>query len=577
MPDDQTQTFLTVPDSEGVTQLDLLPPSSRLLCPSCWCTTDLEDASWCPSCGRPPPADGWPSMPCTFRNRYTFLEQIERNARSAVFRAISLGAASEAQVLVKVVRDDGAAEAAAATKKAFRREAAVAGLLSDESASFAGVRGSDSEDPAYLALELAPWPTLDAVLTRAGALSSRDVACIGVEILRGVAYLEKQRLVHGSLIPESISITRREDQEFEVKIAGAGADPPKPEELLSGAKRGFQHISPEQWAGEPPSTSSDIYMVASMLWELATGKAPHPLLEPPASTGERLAEMREEVQRPDSLPEELHALLESALRFNPADRSVPGEGLLSAGVERELQRFLAESSRRRDRERQKLDGVSLALADVRDQLAPYAELLGRADEIEAELTCLREDPASAPVTREEVESLQARLREILSAVEAQKPAAEVVSEWPSTPPSSRPRLDTGPSWKSSIVPALVALIAGLAIGFGLGHAGSDSSAAAAPAGSISPARVSPSGDSAARLPVASAAVSARPPASAAASAAATSSARAAPVAAPSATSLPVAVPTVHARSPRPSEQPREEPAGDPDSEPKAAPEQADPY
>ncbi len=574
MADEQAQTLLIVPGTEGTPQNDRLRPTSpALLCPSCWCATDLEGASWCPSCGRPPPAEGWPSMPCSFRNRYTFLEQIACSDGAAVFRAVSLGAASEAEVLVKVVRDDGASEAAAVTKKAFRREAAVASLLSDDSASFAGVRGTDSEDPAYLALELVPWPTLDVVLARAGALSSREVACIGIEIFRAVGHLEKQRLVHGYLIPENIHIARRDDQEYEIKIAGAGADPPKPGERLGGPTSGWAHLSPEQWAGEPPSTSSDIYMVASVLWELATGTAPHPLSDQPVSTGERLSELRDDLQRPDTLPEELYDLLEGALRFNPADRSAPGEGLLTAGIERDLQRFLSDSSRRRDRARQKLDGVSLALADVRDQLAPFAELLGRTDEIDAELQRLREDPESAPLTSAEVEALQARLREILTAVEAQRPTDSVVNEvneWPSTPPSSRPRLDTGPSLKAYIVPALVALIAGFGLGFGVGHAGNESNTAAA-AGSASAARLSPSAERA-PLPLASAVASSRP------AAAASSSARTEPVAASAtATPLPSALPAAPPRSPRPRAQPKEEPPIDPDGEPKPAPEQADPY
>ena len=509
-------------------------------------------------------------MPCSFRNRYTFLEQIACNDGAAVFRAVSLGAASDAQVLVKVVRAEGASEAAAVTKKAFRREAAVAGLLGDDSASFVGVRGTDSEDPAYLALELVPWPTLDVVLARAGVLSSREIASIGIEIFRAVGYLEKLRLVHGHLIPENIHVVRREDQEYEIKIAGAGADPPKPGERLGGPTNGWAHLSPEQWAGEPPSTSSDIYMVASMLWELATGTAPHPLSDQPVSTGERLAELRDDLQRPDTVPEELHDILESALRFNPIDRGAPGEGLLTAGIERDLQRFLSEASRRRDRARQRLDGVSLALADVRDQLAPFAELLGRADEIEAELRRLREDPESAPVTSAEVEALQARLREILSAVEAQRPTDSVMNQWPGAPPSSRPRLDTGPGLKSYFVPALVASIAGFALGFGVGRAGNDSNTATTPVGSASAARLAPSAERA-LLPLASAVASSRP----VASAVATSSARAEPVAASAArTPLPSAVPP---RSPRPSTQPKEEQPIDPYGEPKPALEQADPY
>jgi len=146
-------------------------------------------------------------MPCSFRGRYTFLEQLECSARVAVLRALSVGAAGGSQVIVKVVRDDGGTEAAALTKKAFRREAAVAGLLSDESLAFFAVRGTDSEDPAYLALEHVPWPTLDAYFAQVGIFSRRQVACLGIEILQGVGCLEKQRLVHGNLVPKNLPVS----------------------------------------------------------------------------------------------------------------------------------------------------------------------------------------------------------------------------------------------------------------------------------------------------------------------------------------------------------------------------------
>ena len=578
MLDDQTQTFFIVPDPDGTALTVRRRPSlSRLLCTSCWCATDLEDASWCPACGRPPPAYGWSSMPYTFRNRYTFTDLLECDASVAVFRASSFGAAGETQVIVKVVRDDGASEAAAVTKKAFRREAAASGLLSDDSTSFTGVCGTDSEDPAYLALEHVPWPTLDTILARAVVLPPREVACLGIEILQAVACMERQRLVHGNLIPRNVHVSLRADESYSVKIAGAGMDPPRPEALVVGPKSDCVHLSPEQWAGEPPSTSSDVYMVASLLWELATGQVPHPVSNHAFTSAERLFELREDLQKPDEMPDELHDILARALRFNPVDRSAPvpfradpGESLLAAGVERELRDYLAESLRQQEHARRKLEGMTRELTDLHERLAPLGRLVHRAGDIDAKLQLLLEEPAESSATSARVNELRGRLRELASDVEEQRTTLTTVEEWPSSPPDAASKR----SLKSYVLPVLVAAIAGFALGFGVGHAGTDNAVWTAPSSlASSSARPPPSSNTAPHLPLASVTA---PPAPTA-SASATSTARAEPTAAPpagilspSGATLPVPTAVVPANRPRPlPKDPYDEPkpASEPDDEP----------
>jgi serine/threonine protein kinase len=579
MLDDQAQTFFIVSDPDGTALTVRRRPSlSRLLCTSCWCATDLEDASWCPACGRKPPVYGWSSMPYTFRNRYTFTELLECDASVAVFRANSFGAAGDTQVIVKVVRDDGASEAAALTRKAFRREAAAAGLLSDDSAFFTGVCGTDSEDPAYLALEHVPWPTLDAILAKAGVLSPREVACLGVEILQAVGCMERQRLVHGNLSPENIHVSLRADQSYSVKIAGAGMDPPRPVDLLVGPKSACAHLSPEQWAGDPPNTSSDIYMVASVLWELATGEAPHPLSNQALSSAERLFELREDLQKPEAMPSELHDILARALRFNPAERGAPassragsGEGLLAAGVERELRDFLSESLRQQEHARRKLEGMTRDLDELHERLAPLGRLVNRAVELDAKLRQLLEEPAESSATSARVNDLRGRLRELASDVEEQRPTLTPDEEWPATPPDATARR----SLKSYVLPTLVAAIAGFSFGYGAGHSRANSPSWTTPSSSASAASPSPSGDTAPRPALTSATASPAPVAPAAATA--TSSARAVIPAAPAAGTLSpsgatVAAPTVFVPANRPRPLPRDpydepKPAAEPDDEP----------
>ena len=580
MLDDQAQTFLIVLDPDGTAQTVRRRPSPTvLLCTSCWCATDLEDASWCPACGRPPPAHGWSSLPYSFRNRYTFTGRLECDASTAVFHATSFGAAGDTQVIVKVVRDDGASNAAALTRKAFRREAAASGLLSDDSTSFIGVCGTDSEDPAYLALEHVPWPTLDTYLAQEGVLSSRQVACLGIEILRAVGCLEKQRLVHGNLVPKNIHVSRNDDGSYSLKIVGAGTDPPQPDDLARGPKSAWAHLSPEQWAGDAPSTSSDIYMVASMLWELATGKAPHPLSNHAVSIAERLSDLREDVQEPETMPAELHDVLARALRFDPADRGAhahlraePREGLLAAGVERELHDYLAESSRQQEHVRRKIEGMAREIGDLHERLAPLGRLVNRAVEIEATLRRLLEAQAEPSITSARVNDLRGKLRELASEVEEQRPTLTTVDEWLATP-SSPPDAAPSRSLKKYVLPTLIAAIAGFSLGFGVSLAGNGSFSWSAPASSASSAPQSPSGDTAPRLPLASTNASPAP----AGSAPATSSARTEPPAAPpaGASSLPSStspVPTAsapttwpRARSKDPYDEPR--PAPDPEDDP----------
>lgn len=509
MPDLRMQTLPIFPDAAGpeLNRTQPLGPKS-LLCTSCWYATERGAASSCSACGRPPPVSGWPSLPYSFRNRYAFIAQTECNAIRAVFLARSLGGAAWQQVIVKVARGDAAPE----SKKAFRREATVAGLLSDNSTTFVGVLGTDNEDPAYIALEHVPWPTLDDLLAQSGVRSSLEVARVGIAILRGVGCLEKQRLVHGNLVPRNVHVSRRDDDTYDIKIAGAGADPPKPEDPLIGAHSSHSYMSPEHWAGEPLSTASDIHMVASILWELATGQLPFPLLDGPPSSAERLSDLREGPQKPAKMPDELYAILARALSFDPADRVsrasqdvMTGENTLAATVEKELQRFLSESSKRQGTARQKLERMSIALADVREQLAPFGGLIGRVQELDAAMRRLGNEPDESKMTSSEVDALGETMREIAAAVDVRiDHGASGRNSVAIESPSSRPNAVSGRSLRSYVLPGLVTALAGFLIGLGVGRAGTDSpspTALPAPDLSVAPA---PSGAPAPRVSSASA-------------------------------------------------------------------------
>lgn len=478
-------------------------PARVLLCTSCWYATERAETSECPACGRPAPAAGWPAMPYPFRNRYTLTDQVECTATAAVFRALPFGATTGPQVVVKVARGDGTPDSVSVAKKAFRREARVADALSDESPAFLGLRGRDDDDPAYIALEQVSWPTLEGLLAQSGALPPQEVARIGVAILSAVSCLEKQRLVHGNLVPRNIHVHRQRDESYEVKIAGAGSEPPKPETPALSPKIFHAYMSPEQWSGDAPSTASDIYAVASVLWELVAGDVPHPPSDHPISSAKRLSELRGDLTRPDALPKDLYAILARALSFDSAHRRFPLEdgarsaaASLAASFEGELRRFLSETSQHEENARQGLEEMSNLVATVRERLTPIAKLIARAEELDAALRRLR-DPSEGKPTLPKTTELRQELRELRAAVDAELSEAPAIrTSGTSQPKNVLPREEDqneeddatrSPSegirarWRLvHLLPALGAALAGFLIGLGMGRSGRDDAAPPSP-------------------------------------------------------------------------------------------------
>ena len=179
-------------------------------------------------------------------------------------------------------------------------------MLSEHAKYFVGFRGSDFAEPAYLALEFVEWPTLKAMRQDVGTLSPIDVTSLGIEILRGVRWMERRRMVHRDLKPENIFAERTEGG-FQVKIADLGVwidSGESADTSLFGTGDSMRlagtpsYMSPEQMRGEILTSASDLHMVASVLWELATGSVPYPMRS--GSLLDTLRERGERIRSPAS-------------------------------------------------------------------------------------------------------------------------------------------------------------------------------------------------------------------------------------------------------------------------------------
>lgn len=357
-------------------------PSGSFVCPACW-QLFAGDLRACPDCASTRPAAGWPSMPCAFRGRYLLIEQIDRDALTASFRAENREEGASHRVIIKVARQKSPRGALPSIAKLLRREATMAGLLGDETDAFFGLASADLGDPPYLAFEHVDWPTLRDLLAERGTLDPLAAARIGVAILHGLTALERHDLVHRALTPSRIFVLRGEDGlRYDVKIAGFGVSADGEGEPTTLDPAALPYSSPEQLRGEELDSSSDVYMVAAILWELSTGQPPHPLLEkagPNKAAAHRLRSLERVPSRPADMPAELHALLARALAFDSDERCPDDapDGSPSAALGSALERFAEEHPERQARElagaREELTKAELMLSALNERLAPIQE------------------------------------------------------------------------------------------------------------------------------------------------------------------------------------------------------------
>ncbi len=116
------------------------------------------------------------------------------------------------------------------------------------------------DDIAYLVMELYPGSTLAQKLER-GRLPFTEALAVAVEIAKGLAHAHRHEVVHGNLRPANVLFG-----ETGLKLLGAGLLPPS--DLVPSA------VAPEQLAGAPGDTRSDVFALGVILFQMLTGELP---------------------------------------------------------------------------------------------------------------------------------------------------------------------------------------------------------------------------------------------------------------------------------------------------------------
>lgn len=176
---------------------------------------------------------------------------------------------------------------------------------------------------AFMTMELMRGLTLDKLLCeRPLGLPWHELQAIAVPLLDALAYAHSRSVLHGDMKPSNVMLSEEGVRLFDFGLGRAEEGllkdlPNLNRKRLNAWTPGY--AAPELLEGAPLSMGADIYGVACVLYELASGK--HPFRRLPSSQA-RDARLERQLKAPRNLPRRCWSALRSALAFDPGRRGI---------------------------------------------------------------------------------------------------------------------------------------------------------------------------------------------------------------------------------------------------------------
>jgi len=251
------------------------------------------------------------TVPVVAESRYEIIEQIGRGGMGVVFRARDkrLGREVALKRLPENLRDHPAAV------QLFLREARAAAALNHP--NIVTLFDADQEEETFfITMELLEGDPLHVILRRAGRLSARDCARLGVQMCAGLEYAHERRIVHRDIKTANLFFTRGKV----VKIMDFGLAKMVEEVRRSATLIGGTpyYMAPEQALGESVDARADIYALGVTFFELVTGGVP--FRDGDVTYHHRHTAPPDPRARTENLPDGFAELILEMMAKNPAKR-----------------------------------------------------------------------------------------------------------------------------------------------------------------------------------------------------------------------------------------------------------------
>jgi eukaryotic-like serine/threonine-protein kinase len=203
----------------------------------------------------------------------------------------------------------------------FQREVEIAARLSHPHILTLFDSG-DADGVLYYVMPFVSGESLRGRLVREGPLATDDAVRIGADVAAALAYAHARGFVHRDIKPENVMLHEGEAMVADFGIAKA-LDPGERGSAIT--RTGFilgtpAYMSPEQAAGDVADGRSDVYSLASVVFEMLAGTPPFGA-DAVESLSRRFSEPPPSVRaRREDAPEALDHVLRTALARDPAAR-----------------------------------------------------------------------------------------------------------------------------------------------------------------------------------------------------------------------------------------------------------------
>jgi len=282
-----------------------------------------------------PITDLFADLQAVLQPQYRLERELGRGGMGVVFRAVDL--ALDRRVAVKAAHPELAAQPTIAER--FLAEARMLARIRHPNIVTVHNAGNVG-GLLYYVMDEIPGESLRQRLNRDGILDPADTQALMGDIAAALAAASAAGFVHRDVKPENILLDAVSGRALlaDFGIARPSGEPGQVTRTGQGVAVGTPtYMSPEQAAGEPVDTRSDVYSLGVVAYEALAG-------QPPFVGPRRVVVSKHIAERPmpirrvrPDVPPTLATVIMRALEKHPADRWQGGEDLRKALSERRTQ------------------------------------------------------------------------------------------------------------------------------------------------------------------------------------------------------------------------------------------------